>query len=130
MDPVPGAVAALVDAYADWLKRNTVAEQMPGGWTEVATPFMDRHNDALAVYVKQDGDRIIISDDGFIIGDMELSGVPTRERMADIEGLLRGYGVGVADGRELRVAATARDCPARLHLLLHAMMAASQLFTK
>ena len=46
----------MIDKYLKWIKDNTVETKQDNGWTEVATPFMDRHNDGLIIYVKEDAD--------------------------------------------------------------------------
>lgn len=117
-----------IDKYLDWVKSNTVEEQLADGWTEIATPFLDRHNDGLIVYAKEDRGVITLSDDGYIIGDMEMSGISVPRRMKSIQQFLSGYGVTVTKGRELQVKATAQNYPVKQHLLLQAMMAASDMF--
>ncbi|MDY3739007.1 MAG: DUF1828 domain-containing protein [Selenomonadaceae bacterium] len=89
----------MIDKYLKWIKDNTVETKQDNGWTEVATPFMDRHNDGLIIYVKEDADNITISDDGYIIGDMEMSGLDVNKRMKTIENFMRGYGVHVTDNK-------------------------------
>ena len=118
----------MIDKYLKWIKDNTVETKQDNGWTEVATPFMDRHNDGLIIYVKEDADNITISDDGYIIGDMEMSGLDVNKRMKTIENFMRGYGVHVSDNKELQVKATLQNYPVKQHLLLQAMMSASDMF--
>ena len=52
-----------------------VAKQFQNGWMELGTPFMDRHNDGLIIYAKLENDSIILSDDGYIIGDLLADGM-------------------------------------------------------
>ena len=56
--------------YYQWIKKNLSARRLKNGWTEIGTPFMDRHNDGLVIYAKRDGDSITLSDDGYIINDL------------------------------------------------------------
>jgi len=42
-------IATLVDRYQAWLKDRTVLKQV-NGWTEITTPFLDRHNDYVQIY--------------------------------------------------------------------------------
>ena len=117
-----------IDNYIKWIKDNTVEEQLSDGWTEIATPFMDRHNDGLVIYAKEDRGEILLSDDGYIIGDMEVSGVSVGRRMKSIVQFLRSYGVEVNDNKELQVKANKHYYPVKQHLMLQAMMAASDMF--
>ena len=41
---------AWIDEYYNWLRGNASAKQLQNGWTEIGTPFMDRHNDGLVIY--------------------------------------------------------------------------------
>ena len=49
-----------INEYYDWLKSNTQIQRLKSGWTEIGTPFMDRHNDGLTVYAKLEGDSITL----------------------------------------------------------------------
>ena len=57
---------AWIDEYYNWLRGNASAKQLQNGWTEIGTPFMDRHNDGLVIYAKLENDSITLSDDGYI----------------------------------------------------------------
>ena len=117
-----------IDNYLKWVKDNTVEEQLPDGWTEIATPFMDRHNDGLIIYAKEDRGEILLSDDGYIIGDMEMSGVAVGRRQKAIVQFFSSYGVEITDNKELQIKATRHNYPVKQHLMLQAMMAASDMF--
>ena len=56
----------LVDAYVEWLKQKINAKNIDGV-CEITTPFLDRHNDHLQIYIKKAGDALILTDDGYII---------------------------------------------------------------
>lgn len=114
--------------YLKWIKDNTIETVQDNGWTEISTPFMDRHNDGLIIYAKEDNGIITLSDDGYIIGDMELSGINIRRRMKSISHFMQGYGIDITDNNELQVNATIQNYPIKQHLLLQAMMAASDMF--
>ena len=111
--------------YLHWVRTNTVETLLSNGWTEIATPFMDRHNDGLVIYVKEEHEEIILSDNGYIIRDMELYGLAVNRRMEAIQNFLRGYGVTVTDNKELQLKTTMQAYPAKQHLLLQAMMSVS-----
>lgn len=55
-----------------------VAKQLQNGWTDIGTPFTDRHNDGLVIYAKLENDSITLSDDGYIIGDLLADGMTLR----------------------------------------------------
>jgi hypothetical protein len=75
------------------------------GWLEITTPFVDRHNDYLQIYATQEHDRYLLTDDGYMIEDLEQSGC------------------------NLDTLATAENFSARTHSLLQAMLTVSTLFS-
>ena len=120
---------SLIDAYYKWLRDRTVINNLSNGWTEVATPFMDRHNDDIVVYVKKDDDIITISDDGYIINDLSSDGISfkSNNRRKILKDFLSDYGVTNNNG-ELIVTATIDTFPQKKHMLLQAMLAVSDMF--
>ena len=116
------------DSYLNWVKTNTVETHLSNGWTEIATPFMDRHNDGLVIFAKEDRGEVTLSDDGYIIRDMELYDMSAGRRMKAIQNFFRGYGVTVTDDKELQIKTTMQSYPVKQHLLLQAMMSASDMF--
>ncbi len=118
----------LVDSYMRWLReRITVADV--GGVCEITTPFLDRHNDHLQIYVKRTREGLLLTDDGYILSDLEMSGVDvTAERRRELVGtVLAGFGVREENG-ELIVEASEGEFPRGKHNLVQAMMAVNDLF--
>lgn len=115
-----------VNGYFDWLKKSTVVEKLPDGCFSIATPFMDSHNDGLVVYVSQDGDQYKLSDDAYVISDLQTSGsdidsIINKER---IKCIARSYNVDVVDD-ELTMSADDGNFNVRLHLFIAAMVTLS-----
>ena len=118
-----------VDEYCKWLKDNTIIKNLSNGWTAIGTPFMDRHNDGLTIYAKQEGTDIILSDDGYIISDLQADGISLSSAMRKqhLQSFLAGYGVNCEHG-ELTIRATKNTYASRKHLLIQAMMAVNDMF--
>ena len=120
--------AKLLDQYSTWL-RSRISIADINGICEITTPFLDRHNDRLQIYVQPLSSGFRLSDDGCIIGDLEASGCvlesPVRKKMLDT--ILNGYGVGVKDG-ELFIECGEGDFPRKKHMLIQAMLAVNDLF--
>jgi Domain of unknown function DUF1828/Domain of unknown function DUF1829 len=118
----------LVGAYVDWLKAKITTADINGA-CEITTPFLDRHNDRIQIYVQKLEDRIRLTDDGYIIGDLEASGcqidTPNRRRM--LETILNGFGVR-QEGGELFVEATPQEFPKKKHALIQAMLTVNDMF--
>ena len=78
----------LIERYFRWLKDKTITRNIGNSWTEITTPYLDRHNDYLQIYAKKEKDEIILTDDGYIINDLELSGCsldsPRRKDIAEV----------------------------------------------
>jgi hypothetical protein len=118
----------LVESYVTWVRERLAAEQIDGV-CEITTPFLDRHNDRLQIFVERRGDRLRLTDDGYIIGDLESSGcvLDTPHRQEALQTVLNGFGVREEDG-ELIVEASERDFPKKKHSLLQAMLAVNDMF--
>lgn len=119
---------SLVECYLDWL-REKIATQEIDGICEITTPFLDRHNDRLQIYVQRHGNQLRLTDDGYVIGDLEASGclVDTPHRREVLQTILNGYGVREEDG-ELLVECSDRDFARKKHCLLQAMLAVNDMF--
>lgn len=117
----------LISSYLTWLKSKISVKEI-NGVAEITTPFLDRHNDHLQFYIKKQEDSLLLSDDGYVLSDLEMSGweanTPRRREMLTIT--LNGYGVECVDG-ELFVKATEKDFPQKKHSFIQAMMAVNDM---
>ena len=66
-------IQILIDNYYAWLKDQTVLHQIDQ-WVEITTPYLDRHNDYLQIYVKESNGGFVLTDDGYTIEDLAQSG--------------------------------------------------------
>lgn len=124
-DDIPG----LLDQYWKWLKDKTTLRQN-NGWYEITTPHLDRHNDYIQIYARKSGDSILLTDDGYILDDLEMSGCPvdTPRRREILDTTLRGFGVELAANNRLEAKAGSANFAVRKHNLLQAMLAVNDLF--
>lgn len=118
----------LLDKYICWLKDKTVLRQIKD-WVEITTPYLDRHNDYLQIYVKRDYNGFILTDDGYTIGDLHQSGceLESKKRKSLLGLTLNGFGVKV-DNEALVIHASADNFALRKHNLVQAMLAINDLF--
>lgn len=82
-----------INSYAEWLK-NEITFTKIGEYYEINTPFLDNDNDYFQFYVKQNGDELFFTDDGFTINSLEMSGftlTPNRKKQLSL--ILNQYGV-------------------------------------
>ena len=120
----------LKERYFSWLKEKTTLQAI-GDWVEVTTPFLDRHNDYMQIYVRRDEKGYLLTDDGYTISDLEMSGchldTPKRENL--LATTLRGFGVQRdTQTNELFVNASNQNFPVRKHRLIQAMLAVNDMF--
>lgn len=122
-------IETLLDNYAAWL-HDTMRLHTANDpdWIEITTPFLDRHNDYLQVYVRCSDDTYLLTDDGYTLVDLEQSSVDLEsvELQQFISMLLAGFSVR-QEGERLEVETTKRDFPQRLNDLIQAMLAIDHL---
>ena len=122
-------IERLVDRYRSWLKDRTKLKSVHSDWVEISTPFLDRHNDYIQLYVKKENGSYRLMDDGHTIRDLEISGcsldTPKRKNLLQIA--VRGFAVEAADD-VLSVRASADNFAARKHALIQAILAVNDLF--
>ena len=122
-------VQALMDKYLAWLKSKTVLKQVNEEWVEVETPHLDRHNDYLSIYIRRHNDQFELTDGGYILNDLRMSGCPIErgQRAQFLEQTLRAFGVERQEDA-LVTYASAGTFPIRKHSLLQAMLTVDDLF--
>lgn len=122
-------IKSLNERYLKWLKDKTILREVKG-YVEITTPFLDRHNDYLQIYVKSEGGGYILTDDGYTIQDLEISGCaldsPKRQNL--LKTTLAGFGIQNTSHNELTVKATADNFALKKHNLIQAILAVNDLF--
>lgn len=117
------------DSYIQWLKDKTCLKNIDNNVVEITTPHLDRHNDCLQFYVERIGDDLIFSDGGYILDDLETSGVlfNTPKRKALLQQVLDGFGVNIHDNC-LITKANAQNFSVRKNNFIQAMLAVGDMF--
>ncbi|MFM2083066.1 MAG: hypothetical protein RL380_1757 [Verrucomicrobiota bacterium] len=118
----------LVNGYLSWLKEELRIGQLDSSCV-ISTPFLDRHNDEIEIYVEKRGDVIWLTDDGYTLNDLRHSSVAldTDKRERHLRSIIQGFGVR-NDGDELCVSTTPKDFPQRKHNLIQAILAVNDMF--
>jgi len=121
-------IQALLDRYLAWLKDKTTLRQL-NDWIEITTPYLDRHNDYLQIYAKRQNAGYLLTDDGYVLQDLEQSGcsLDSDKRQALLKMTLNGFGVQLNNGA-LQVHASKDNFALRKHNLVQAMLALNDLF--
>ena len=119
----------LLDDYVRWIKDKTILRDLKNDWVEITTPSLDRHNDSLQIFLRKEDNGYILTDDGYILSDLVLSGcvLNTDKRKNLFQQTLAGFGVK-QDGERLIIHAMPENFPERKHNLLQAMIAVNDMF--
>jgi len=121
----------LISGYYDWLRGKTNWREAGDGWTEITTPYLDRHNDYIQIYLKQRGKEWLLTDDGYTLSDLAVCGceIKTPRRKALLRTTLNGFAVEKEEHAEaLLVRARKENFPLRMHSLVQAILAVNDLF--
>ena len=123
-----GDVKTLLDEYREWLRGKTTLRELDDR-VEITTPYLDRHNDYLQIYAERHDGGFVLSDDGYVLEDLELSGckIDTDKRESLLKMTLNGFGVR-KNAKMLQVSASKDNFALRKHTLLQAMLAVNDLF--
>lgn len=118
----------LIGDYLRWLKEGLRVDQLDRS-CKIATPFIDRHNDEIEIYVEKQNGGLLLTDDGYTIADLASSGMTfgTEKRKGHLTAILNGFGVRL-EGAELQLHATPNDFPQKKHNLVQAMLAVNDMF--
>lgn len=118
----------LIDSYVNWLRHEIGAKSIDG-FVEITTPFLDRHNDRLQIYVAGDDDKLILTDDGYIISDLRSSGfeLTTPKRKQIVGSILSGLGARLDDDRII-IDANKANFAEKKHGMIQAMLAINDLY--
>ena len=90
LDPIK-----LKEKYINWLKEEITVNKI-GEYLEITSPFLDRYNDYLQIYVKLgEYDEIILTDDAYVIENLLMSGIDinSSKRKQVLESFLEKYNV-------------------------------------
>lgn len=121
----------LMNDYYAFLKEKTLIDHnQSSGWVEISTPFTGLFNDTLDIYAKQMNNKILLSDDGNTLRNLELNGMeisrsPKRKEILDR--ILINYGVKLKN-EELVTEATSKDFPQKKLNLISAISETSDMY--
>lgn len=102
----------LIDEYYVFLRSKTdVITHTGTDWSVISTPYIDAFNDTVELYIKKDGNKILLSDDGVTLNNLELTGIVMSrsvKRRAVLDKILFNYGLHL-NGNEITTEATEQD---------------------
>ncbi|MCD4783035.1 MAG: DUF1828 domain-containing protein [Candidatus Eremiobacteraeota bacterium] len=120
----------LINQYVKWLKEGLKIQKINDVY-EITTPFLDRHNDLLQIYIEpgNSDNSFYLTDYSYTINDLRLSGMEfnTPRRKNLLNTIINGFGVRLK-GEELFVESNKKNFPRMKHNLLQAMLSVDDLF--
>jgi hypothetical protein len=118
----------LIDEYLAWLRAKISAEKI-GDAVEITTPFLDRNNDRIQIYVYPHDNGLRLTDDGYTLSDLEISGcaIDTPRRRSILETIINGLGVKVQHDK-LFVDSSLNTVAAKKHALVQAILSVNDMF--
>ncbi len=119
----------VVNQYLHWLKDNVFVRNIQGV-CEITTPFLDRHNDCIQIYVEKTGEGFILTDDGYTLEDLKHSGlnINNDKRKKTLQTIVNGYGIIIDDKNRLVVKATAEGIAQKKHNLIQSILSVNDMF--
>lgn len=125
--------AELSKAYHDWLQEEINFSVVDDEAIRIDTPFYDRHNDSLILYVVPNTDtNLMITDGGYTLDDLEAEGISvtrSKKRKKIFLDQLTSFGVKYnEDNNYLLIDSTVEKFPNDKHRLLQAMLFTNDLF--
>ena len=121
-------IQELLERYLIWLRDRTHLREVED-YIEITTPYLDRHNDYLQIYAKRTNGGFVLTDDGYILDDLESSGckINSPKRQEKFVEILKGFDIQ-SNGKALEVKASAENFSLHKHNLVQAMLAVNDLF--
>lgn len=117
-----------LDNYYAWLRDKTAWKQI-NKWIEITTPYLDRNNDYMQIYLSKHDNDFLLTDDGATINGLAQEGCaldsPKRKKLLQM--MLNGYGVSL-EGDLLQVKASQDNFALKKHNLVQAMLAVNDMF--
>ncbi len=122
-------ISRLIDSYYSWLKDKTKWKNL-NEWAEITSPYLDRNNDYIQIYLKKTNEGCFLTDDGATINGLIQEGCkldsPKRKQLLQLT--LKGYGVTEKNGA-LQIIAVSKDAfPLCKHSLAQAILAVNDMF--
>lgn len=114
--------------YISWLTENVRIERHDTGWCELTLPFVDRHNDYIGVYIRDEGGELIISDLGETLIDLDYAGwdAESEDGRAQLDAVLSRFGVRQND-KYLEIRGSTDQAPWLIQQLGQAILACEAL---
>ena len=79
-------------AWQNWLKTTFEFKGINDKEVQILTPFTDTFGDGILFNVKQDGDSFTLTDNGYLLWNLDISGIDVGKSQASIDKILKQFG--------------------------------------
>ncbi|MEP6645986.1 MAG: DUF1828 domain-containing protein [Saprospiraceae bacterium] len=121
----------IIEDYINWIRDNTMVKTIEeGNILSISTPFLDRHNDHLDIYLLKNNGTFRITDNGYTIADLKMSGfeINTPKRENILHSTINGFGVKLGDNYELFIDSNLHNIGQKKHYFIQALLAVNDMF--
>lgn len=88
-------------AWQNWLKTTFEFKDINDKEVQVLTPFTDAFGDGILFNVKQDGDSFTLTDNGYLLWNLEINGIDVGKLQALMDKILKQFGFTRANNDEI-----------------------------
>jgi hypothetical protein len=120
-----------IENYIEWIRKNVFIKSIGKNKWLIETPFLDRHNDYLEIYILKEGNNYHLTDDGFIFSDLKASGfdLSTDKRKDLFKTALVGLGINFnKKTKEIFIDTDLASIGKSKHNLVQAMLTIGDMF--
>lgn len=121
----------LVNSYVDWIRDSLTLRDVGNGWHEIVTPFLNHRNDMIELYLRQEGEEIVLSDGGNTINELTLSGTDinrSQKKTEELNNILRSFGIQKNAHNEISARTSAKKFPQVKHRFIQAIISVDDMF--
>ena len=111
--------------YTNWLYKNMSQEKISENILEITTPFLNRHNDYIQIYINYISDGYIeINDHGYIIGDllMDDHDIENNEKTEFLKTIIKKMNLRLKGEIIYKTVGDPKEIPAAMHSLIQALI--------
>lgn len=124
-------VNTCVNDYYNWLREKTyIQDDSNTDWFLINTPFVGAFNDCVEIYVQRKGKKLLLSDDGETMANLELQGLNfqgSKRRKETLETILLNYGISIHND-ELIIESSLENFSQAKHNFLSAIIEINDLY--
>lgn len=114
--------------YLNWIKSNMEIVSSTSGTFRLTAPFLDIDNDFVEIYINHSGDKLLLTDGGETISNLELSNFKmSPKRHAVLQTIVNANGVNLSKDGEIFAEATLSTFGLKANSLMQCMIKISDM---